>query len=159
MTDVSSSARSAGPVDYGVLIPAIVHFDDMDPLGMLHNTRYALLAERAWMAWAWQLGYGGEGGSQLPVHQGDSMHAVKAFSIEFEQPILSPGTRAVHLWTERIGRTSMINGFRVCDSDGGTTYARGTRTLVSLDPDTLSPRPVPDGVREAYAKFQRPQAS
>lgn len=28
-----------------------MHFDDLDPMGVLHNARYAVLVERAITAW------------------------------------------------------------------------------------------------------------
>jgi acyl-CoA thioester hydrolase len=34
-------------IDYGHVELVPVHFDDLDPMGMVHNARYALLIERA----------------------------------------------------------------------------------------------------------------
>lgn len=66
---------------------------------------------------------------------------VKAFSVEHQRPILMPGEYAVHLWTEKVGTTSVTAGFRVCSVDGATTYAHGNRTAVRIDDTTLKPTP------------------
>ena len=38
---------SSTAVHYGHTEPVPVHFDDLDPMGLVHNARYAVLLERA----------------------------------------------------------------------------------------------------------------
>jgi len=123
--------------DYGVLEPANVYLDDLDAMGMLHNSRYAVLVERAWVSfWLRQDDFDFLAGS-VPV--GDGFNAVKALAVIYELPVSAPGEIAVQLWIERLGRSSMTHGFRICSADGARTYAHGSRTLVRLDPRTLRP--------------------
>jgi acyl-CoA thioester hydrolase len=118
--------------DIGVLVPVSVHFDDMDVMGLLHNSRYQVLVERAWVA-HWR----DRGHIDVSGLAGDAFSVLKAFTIAFDTPIGKIGEYAVHLWTERTGRTSFTSGYRVCSTEGDITYARGTRTIVCVDATTL----------------------
>ncbi|GAA4988688.1 hypothetical protein GCM10025734_14500 [Kitasatospora paranensis] len=44
--------------DIGVLVPVDVHFDDLDLMGMLHNSRYQVRVERAWVEFCRGQGFG-----------------------------------------------------------------------------------------------------
>ena len=141
------------PADIGVLVPVEVHSDDLDSMGMLHNSRYLLLVERAAAKFWHAQGLGG-GHGRL---EGDSFGVVKTFTITYDTPVRAFGTYAVNLWSERLGTTSITSGYRVCSSDGATTYAHGTRTVIRLDPATLQPTPWSDRAREVALEVMAPQ--
>jgi acyl-CoA thioester hydrolase len=152
---MTATAQSSTPtVDVGVLIPVTVHFDDLDQMGLLHNSRYQVLVERAWVAFWRDQGLIRAGGLT-----DDAFNVVKAFTITHDLPIMAFGEYAVHLWTERMGRTSATVHYRVCSTDGETTYAHGTRTVVRVDSTTLSPTPWSDKVREIAQTIQRPHTA
>ncbi|WP_326798194.1 acyl-CoA thioesterase [Streptomyces sp. NBC_01808] len=130
--------------DVGVLVPVTVNYDDLDPMGMLHNSRYQVLVERAWVTYWGERGFISESGLD-----GDAFNVVKTFTITFDFPIRKIGEFAVHLWMERLGNTSSTAGYRVCSADGGTTYAHGSRTIVCIDVATLTPTPWSDRARKA----------
>lgn len=44
---MTAAVATAPTIDYGHVDLLPVHFDDLAPLGMAHNARYALLIERA----------------------------------------------------------------------------------------------------------------
>jgi acyl-CoA thioester hydrolase len=123
--------------DGGVLVETSIHFDDLDSQGLLHNSHYSVLAERAWITYFMQQ----EGFQFLnggtPV--GDGFAVVKEMQINYEYPVTELGPIGVHLWVNRIGTASLTHGFQVCSADGSLRYAHGTRTLVRLDPQTLRP--------------------
>ncbi|WP_216590021.1 acyl-CoA thioesterase [Streptomyces brasiliscabiei] len=146
-TEVPASAPA---LPYGQLIPVRVHFDELDALGMLHNARYPLLAERAWLQ-LWQ-----ERGDWQT--SGDASAVVKELRITYEEPVHRPGPYAVHLWLERLGTTSLTYGFRLCAADGGVTYAHGTRTVIRLAPGTLRPTSWSDQFRTVGHSLLRPAA-
>ncbi|MGP2438200.1 acyl-CoA thioesterase [Streptomyces sp. JW3] len=135
---MTAEAPSAPVLSPGRLVPVTVHFDDLDALGLLHNARYPVLVERAWgELWeAYGHRYTGDWAAA-----GDACNAVKELRISYEAPVTRPGGYAVHLWLERLGRTGLTYGFRFCSADGATTYARGSRVLVRLDPATMRPAP------------------
>ncbi|MFD6530981.1 acyl-CoA thioesterase [Streptomyces sp. NPDC060184] len=129
--------------DAGVLIPVVVHFDDLDPMGLLHNGRYQVLVERAWGAFWRGRGVGGSTGLE-----GDGFNVAKSFDITYDLPVSGVGDYAVRLWMERMGATSATAGYRVCSADGKTTHAHGGRTVVRLDRATLTPTPWSERTRE-----------
>ncbi|MFD6418925.1 acyl-CoA thioesterase [Streptomyces sp. NPDC060194] len=141
-------------VSYGALVPVSVHFDDLDALGLLHNARYPLLVERAWVAYWEARGVGFEGDWAAA---GDFCNAVKELRIAYDAPVTRTGGYAVHLWLERLGTTGLTYGFRFCSADGLTTYAHGTRVLVRLDPGTLRPAPWSDALRSAGRELLPPR--
>ena len=158
MESAVSSASATASVEYGVLIPVAVHFDDLDAFGMLHNTRFAVLVERAWNEYWWSQGFGVQDGiRQSRIVRDDTFNVIKAMNIEFDLPVMHAGDYAVHLWMERLGRTSATAGFRVCDAAGSTTHAHGTRAVVCLDPATMRPTEWSDRVREVSRNLLRPQ--
>ena len=152
MVDRTASLLVSESVDYGVLIPLDVYFDDLDPYGMLHNGRYTVMVERAWNTYAISLGFGASDEAE-PTH-----YVVKAVTIVFDLPVMGNGEIAVHLWTERVGRTSATAGFRVCSPDGGTTYAHGTRTIVNLSGEAMRPVEWSEAHRAGFDRIQGPEA-
>ncbi|GGN91177.1 thioesterase [Streptomyces albiflavescens] len=151
MTSTTPTTDAPG-TDVGVLMPVIVHFDDLDPMGLLHNSRYQVLVERMW-GWFWRdKGIGGKSGIE-----GDGFNVVKTFAITYDLPVAEVGEYAVHLWMERMGTTSATAGYRVCSADGKTTHAHGSRTVVRLDSATLTPTPWSERVWEIARTMGLPQ--
>ena len=150
---MTAEAPIAPALSYGRLIPVTVHFDDLDALGLLHNARYPLMVERAWTELWRQHGVRFEGDW---ASAGDACNVVKELTISYEFPVSHTGAYAVHLWLERLGTTGLTYGFRFCSADGVTTYARGTRVLVRLDPATMRPAPWSDAFRAVGRELLRP---
>ncbi|MFJ9565189.1 acyl-CoA thioesterase [Streptomyces fuscichromogenes] len=143
-------------ISQGRLIPVTVHFDELDALGMLHNARYPLLVERAWLSLWQQEGFGFAGDWQAA---GDASNVVKELRITYELPVHDAGPHyALHVWLERLGSTSLTHGFRFCAADGGVTHAVGTRTLIRVDPDTGRPMPWSERLREVGRTLMRPSS-
>ncbi|MEU5536023.1 acyl-CoA thioesterase [Streptomyces sp. NPDC020362] len=151
MKRTTPTAAASAP-DFGILMPITVYLDDLDLMGILHNSRYQVLVERAWSAFWMGQGFGGKTGLE-----GDGFQVIKAFTITYEAPLTQPGECAVHLWMEHMGNTSATAGYRVCSADGDTTYAQGTRTFVRLDSTTLLPTPWSDRGREVARTIGVPQ--
>ncbi|GGS21595.1 thioesterase [Streptomyces humidus] len=150
---MTAEAPPAPAVSYGRLVPVTVHFDDLDALGLLHNARYPLLAERAWTELWQEHGVRFEGDWATA---GDACNAVKELRVSYEAPVTKPGAYAVHLWLERLGNTGLTYGFRFCSTDGTLTYARGERVLVRLDAATLRPTPWSETFRSGGRALMRP---
>ncbi|AQZ61268.1 unnamed protein product [[Actinomadura] parvosata subsp. kistnae] len=132
--------------------PVQVHFDDLDAMGLLHNSRYALLVERAIGAYWQRLGW-----SPDPARSAfrDVFLAVREFKVTYHAPIVGAGEPVVHFWIERLGRTSGVYGFRVLSPDGEVVHADGYRVNVNLDPATLRPTPFSDELRTAAEPLMR----
>ncbi|GAA1970753.1 acyl-CoA thioesterase [Kitasatospora viridis] len=104
-----------------------VHWDELDPMGILHNARYQVHAERAVGAFFADF-----------VNDADLFHAVRRFEIDFRRPLRGQGTMQVELWLEHLGRTSCRHGFALLGPDG-QLLASGARAVVKIDPDTFRP--------------------
>ena len=125
-----------------------VHFDELDPMQMLHNSRFAAHVERAITAW-----YHSHGSKWRPdpSENPDQFHVVRDLHIEYLKPFIGPGRMRIDVWIERLGTTSCAYGF-TCSNEAGTVgYARGERTIVKLDPASHRPAPWTEQFRAAHA--------
>ena len=131
---------------------AEVHFDELDPMGLLHNSRYSLLFERALTAfWA---GHGHsfvEGRPSTP----DAFNVVRSASITYHRPVRGVGEVTVHIWLDHLGESSGDYRFQLTSVDGSVLYAEGNRVVVKLDPATLRPTPWSEASRAIALTLQR----
>jgi acyl-CoA thioester hydrolase len=130
---------------YGDVVPMPVHFDDLDAMGMLHNSRYAVLVERAVVLWWTERGVSFSGGRPSTP---DAFSVVREYSIAFHRPVVGTGEIGVHFWLERMGTTSADYRFRVISPDGGRLHVR-------LDPVTMRPTPWTEQGRATAAVLLR----
>jgi acyl-CoA thioester hydrolase len=129
----------------GHVEPFVVHFDDLDAMGIVHNARYAVFLERALSNWWAERGHSYAGGRPTTS---DVMHAVIEYSISYRTPVRGTGAIGVHFWLESMGESSAVYRFRILSADGGTVHAEGRRVNVKLDPRTLRPAPWSEDARE-----------
>jgi acyl-CoA thioester hydrolase len=131
-----TSLHEAGELGEGTFTyRSEVFFDELDPMKMLHNARYAVHVERATTALYYQSGFRWE----LDVQRNpDQFHAVRDYHVEFHAPLMGQGEMTVTLGLQHLGETSCVYGF-LCRSAAAKVHARGTRTIVKLDPNTGSP--------------------
>src|ERR1700739_1285844 len=136
----------------GVIEPVMVHFEDLDAMGVVHNGRYVLLLERALAAY-----WTGVGWPVAPAAPGckDSFFVVRESAITYHVPITRVGPVHVQLWIDHLGNTSAVYGFRVLSQDGTVTHAEGRRVQVRLDPATLRPAVIGPELRAASRPLQR----
>jgi uncharacterized peroxidase-related enzyme/YbgC/YbaW family acyl-CoA thioester hydrolase len=141
-------------IDYGHVELSPVHFDDLDPIGMVHNARYALLVERALATFWRQHGHTFRDGQPTTP---DAFNVVKEFSISYRAPICGIGEVRVHFWLEHLGGSCAVYRYRLLSSDGATVHADGRRVGVKLDRETLRPSPWTPEVRAvAEGLLRRP---
>jgi acyl-CoA thioester hydrolase len=127
-----------------------VFFDDLDPMGLVHNSRYAVLIERAEASF--NLSQGRRWELDLSLNP-DQFYAIKEQTFRFMAPIRGCVDIEVHMWLDRMGRTSVTWGFEVRSSSG--LHAVASRTIVRLEPTTYRPSPWSDQIRVAYAAIAR----
>ncbi|MFF4449470.1 acyl-CoA thioesterase [Streptomyces sp. NPDC001502] len=122
-----------------------VHFDDLDRMGMVHNSRHALFVERAigayWQEQGWSLD---PDRSRFP----DTHLVVREFLVTYEEPIRGTGDVGVRFRISRLGRTSVVYEFQVRSEDGRGVHAHGHRVQVRVDPETLRPLAFSDELRK-----------
>ncbi len=119
-----------------------VYFDDLDAYQILHNARYLFLFERTIGAFWKHLGWGGVLDAQ---RNPDQFHMVRANTVEYLSPVHGVCDVRVRVWVEKLGRTSLTFGMRAMPIDRDADHARGTRTIVRVDPTTMQPVPWTDG--------------
>ncbi|MFC7534882.1 acyl-CoA thioesterase [Actinoplanes sp. GCM10030250] len=129
-----------------------VHFDDLDAMGVLHNSRYAVLMERAMIHWWTEQGVSFTGGRPSTP---DAFNVVREYAITFHRPVRGTGEVGVEIWIDHLGTTSAEYGFRVVSLDGETVFAEGRRVNVRLDPATMRPEPWTDHGRGIAATLLR----
>lgn len=112
-----------------------VYFDELDLLGVMHNSRFPLHIERAQSALFESLGYGWTDPARR--HE-DIVYVVRDLRLEFTAPVSTPGVMQVAVIAVQLGRTSATWGYRC--TTGGVPAANGTRVVVKVD---ASGRPVP----------------
>ena len=127
-----------------------IHFDELDPMHLLHNARYAVHAERAAIAFYRSVGRRWE---RNVADNPDQFHVVRELQVEFLRPFQGTGEMRVELWVEKLGATSCIYGFRCLSEDGSVIHARGRRAIVKLDPASFRPLPWTAAFREAHARL------
>ena len=150
--NVETPASPGTGLEYGFFAPVSVYLDDLDFLGMLHNSRCTVLGERAFVAYWRDHGVFVSRDWDL---LDDGFMVVKEQRVSYEFPVKA-GDYGIHGWVDRIGRTSMTFGFRLCSADRTLTYAHGGRTNVRLDRQTLRPSPWSDEARRVCEKLLRP---
>jgi acyl-CoA thioester hydrolase len=143
-------------IPFGYAAPTPIHFDQLDPMGMLHNSQYAILVERVLAAWWAERGVSfSDGRPSTP----DAFSAVRDFAITYRSPVRGTGEILIHFWVERLGETSIEYRFRVTSTDGRTLHADGRRLAVRLHPITLRPVPWTDEGRETAAALVKPETA
>jgi acyl-CoA thioester hydrolase len=144
---MTTTAQPVPTVDCGHTEPVTAYFDDLDSMGIVHNTRYPVMVERALGDFWARKGYTYAGGSY--THP-DVCVAVAEFSIAYKTPIHGTGQVGVQLWGDRIGDSSVVYGFRVLSADRKTVHAEGRRVHIRLDLQTLRPVPWAPETRAIY---------
>ena len=124
-----------------------VYFDELDPNGTLHNSRFAVHVERAQTALFEQLG---KAWASLPERDPDLRYVVRELHVEFLAPMQAPGLLLVELTAAQIGRTSATYRFRCASPASGQTLAHGHRVIVKVD-EAGQPAPWSTWYREVFA--------
>ena len=134
----------------------VVHFDDLDAMGLLHNARYAVLLERALSLYWHRHGFDYAGGR--PSHP-DVHNAVVEFAITYRVPVRGTGPVGMHFWLEQVGESSATYRFRLLSPDGSVIHAEGRRVIIKLDPATLRPSPWLPESRAVFELLDQPLAA
>mgnify|MGYP001815336584 CR=1 FL=1 len=124
-----------------------VYFDDLDPFRILHNARYLLLFERALGAFWMELGFGSF------QDDPDQFHLVARNEVNYLTPVAGVGRVRVRVFCEKIGTSSLQLGFRLLPMDRDEDHARGSRTIVRVDPQTMRAVPWSDRFREVMNPY------
>ena len=129
-----------------------IYFDDLDPFHILHNARYLLLFERTVGAFWMHVGWGAFQDRERP----EQFHLVRHNEVEYLSPVRGTGQVRIRVHVEKIGHSSLTFGFRMLPMDKDVDHARGHRTVVHVNPDTLKGEPWSQEFRDAMADWLAP---
>ena len=134
-----------------------VYFDELDALGVMHNSRFAVHVERAQSALFEALGYGW---ASFDDRHPDLSYVVAALDLDFLAPVTAPGAMRVDVVALALGRTSATWGYR-CSTpaapgvEGGpVAVAVARRAVVHVPPGGSAPAPWSDAFRLLFARLQ-----
>lgn len=117
--------------DYGVVRTMPVYLDHLDGFGIMYHGRYIYTLDHAvtdyWHEVGWSV-YNGFG------------FVIRSLEMEYLVPLAKIGTVDVHFRVSKVGTTSVTYEFEFMRGD--VLHARGRRTLVQLDTNTLKPAPL-----------------
>ena len=120
-----------------------VRFRDIDAMGHVNNAVYATYVEQARTEYFRDV---------LDADLSRVSTVLASISFDFRRPVeLTDGAVAVELDVAELGRSSvtMSHELRVDEE----LVAEGEATLVSLDPDSGEPAPIPPAFREGMASY------
>lgn len=126
-----------------------IYFDMLDMLGVLHNSRYLLLFERARFDF-WQ-----EHGLEIGSSGFDWPYYVVRNEINYRAPIMRIQEITVTVRVAELGRSSVTLAHEVFQEDG-TLAAEGRTTLVRVDPETQRPIAWSADFRALLSAYRKP---
>ncbi|QES52889.1 thioesterase [Streptomyces venezuelae] len=143
------------PAEVGCTQRVQIHLDDLDFLGMVHNSRHALFVERAVTAFWQEQGWSADPGRS---RYRDTHLVVREFLVTYEEPIRGTGDVGVWFRISRLGRTSVTYEFQVRSAEGRRVHAHGHRVQVRIDPETLQPLAFSDELRNTARRLMAASA-
>lgn len=116
-----------------------VYFDELDLLGVLHNSRFPVHVERAQSALFEHLGFAW---TELSQRHPDLNYLVRSVTLDLTAPVTAPGIMHVDVVAAGLGRTSATWQYHctVPQEAGEIAAAAATRVVVKVGPDG---RPAP----------------
>lgn len=111
-------------------------FDELDPLNMLHNSRYSYILERATFKYFNAIGV-------IPefdfVKYPDLHHVVQSISLTYLKPIFSVTPFWVAISVDRVREAAVAFNVAFLSDDRETVYCRGHRVIAKVKPVTFEP--------------------
>ena len=120
-----------------------VRFRDIDAMGHVNNAVYATYVEQARTEYYRDV---------LAADLSGTATVLASLSIDFRRAVeLTDGTVTVSIDVAELGRTSITMTHEV--RTGGQVVADAEATIVTLDPDSGEPTPIPDEQRSAMTSY------
>lgn len=126
-----------------------VRWSDSDPMGIIYYGAYLRLMGVAESEMSRAIG--------IPVHvlrfERDVWIPRKALHLEFHSAAELEEEVIIQAWYGRIGTTSLTTRYEFYRAVDRLHRASGSLTVVSVDRETMRPKPVPDDVKRLLARF------
>ena len=123
-------------------------FDELDPLGILHHSRFVYHLERANKAMFVQL----MGIDTLdPVLAPDIYALVRDLELRYVTLVTGECEIRIELRIVKLRAAGLTVAFEFRSADGTVLHARGTRTVCRMDAATKQPAAWTDGFRKRFS--------
>ena len=120
-----------------------VRFRDIDAMGHVNNAVYATYIEQARTEYFRDV---------LDADIASLAMVLASMSVDFQRPVeLADGTVAVEVAVAELGTSSVTMTHEI--RTGGEVVAEAEVTLVSLDPESGNPVPIPDEYRSVIESY------
>lgn len=130
------------------LHPTRIWFDELDPLGVLHHSRFVYHLERAQKAMFSHI----MGVDTLdPLVAPDVYSLVRNLEMNYTAPVVGECDIVVALAVVRLRAAGLTTRFSFRSPDGSVLYCHGTRTVCRMDADTKAPAEWTPEFRARYA--------
>ncbi len=127
--------------------PARIWFDELDPLGVLHHSRFVYHLERAQKAmFAAIMGVD----TLDPVLAPDIYALVRNLTLNYTAPVTGESALEIRLRVTRVRAGGLSVRFEFWSADGATLHCHGERTICRMDYATRRPAAWSDTFRERY---------
>ncbi|MEX2382866.1 MAG: thioesterase family protein [Opitutales bacterium] len=127
-------------------------FDELDPLGILHNSRYLYFLERATLAMFDHL----MGAERFdPEAYPDLYVLVRRLEIDYLAPIRGVIPFLITLRVSRLREAGCVYAFEFRSENGETLFSKGTRTVVRMSGATGEPTAWTPQFRSIYGKWEK----
>jgi acyl-CoA thioester hydrolase len=137
------------PPDLPFAVQERVYWSDCDPLGIIYYGTYIRFLEVAEHEMFREAGLEDE----VMRIQRHVQLPRKAFHIEFHSPAEMDELIEIRVGVSRIGTTSLTMKFEVFRAHDMRHRASSTLTVVCVDKETLTKRPLPDFVKDALRPY------
>ncbi|MGH2487467.1 MAG: acyl-CoA thioesterase [Ktedonobacterales bacterium] len=146
-------------------VPVETRYADLDTQGHVNNATYLTYFEQARAHLLYTMGdlarAEQSAAAPAPIHRPTEPpgsvpfipFVVIAASVSYRRPITGMVTLAVGLRVSAISRAAVEMCYAVCGHPGGTLYAAGATTIVSIHPETGRPRSLPPATRRALERL------
>jgi acyl-CoA thioester hydrolase len=135
-------AENATPASTLFTASISVRWRDLDAFNHVNNSSFLTYLEEARLQWLKQV--------PGPWFDAHAMPVLAASTINYRLPIAWPAELHVQLACDRLGESSMTIGHRIVDAvDASRLYSDGHVVMVWTNPDTGTPVPLPQAIRDA----------
>lgn len=137
--------------DFTFAHPIRVRWAEVDPQGIVFNGNYLTYFDVGMTEYLRAVGFPYP---QALLALGSDTFVVKA-TVEYHAPALYDDELDCCVRIGRIGRTSMQFLFEMHRPGDGAHLISGENIYVNADPDSRTPKPVPEALRAAIRAFER----
>ena len=131
----------------------LIHFADLDAMGVVHNCRYVLLFERALAAYWTRAGWPFDPGAPRFA---EAFFAVRESGITYHVPITCVGTVQVQLWLGSSAPPALCTGSGCCPRTGLSCTPKGAACKSGSTRNAAPAAHRPGAARSMRAAADRP---